>query len=56
MNYDPKSTSPELSHAEIEEGVEINITEGSEFLDDAIRTKEQPYDDATEPDDEYEYY
>jgi hypothetical protein len=30
---------------------EINITEGSEFLDDAIRTKEQPYVETPEEKD-----
>jgi hypothetical protein len=24
--------------------IETNVTEGSEFLDDAIRTKDQPFD------------
>ncbi len=33
---------------------EINITEGSEFLDDAIRTKDQPYAETTEDNDIFE--
>ena len=41
----------------IQEGVtpfqhDINITEGSEFLDDAIRTKDQPYNETTMKEDE----
>lgn len=36
----------------IQEGIhpyqhEINITEGGEFLDDAIRMKEQPFEETT---------
>jgi hypothetical protein len=46
-NTDSARTSPNQSMEQVQEivtpGHEKNITQGSEFLDDAIRVKEQPF-------------
>ena len=54
MNTDPfpKKQETDNKSEAIEKSIdiyehEINITEGSEFLDDAIRTKDQPFENAT---------
>ena len=56
---DPKKR--QLSLEEIQEKIhpdihEINITDGGEFLDDAIRMKDQPFEEtrAEEDDDSFE--
>jgi len=58
MNAIPKSqkedSNAQLSSSDgVEESIkpldlEINITEGGEFLDDAIRMKDQPFEETTE--------
>jgi hypothetical protein len=50
LHEDPgnaRSPKEEIQETTVQHQHEINITEGSEFLDDAIRTREQPYDETT---------
>lgn len=45
--YDDNESSKEIQESIHAYKIEINITEGSEFLDDRIRTKDQPFCETT---------
>ena len=51
------SRNGQISEAEVQESIypyhhELNITDGGEFLDDAIRMKDQPFEEAYRKDKE----
>lgn len=48
----PRTPEEETQESVIPFEHDINITEGSEFLDDAIRMKDQPYIETTTTEEE----